>query len=390
MNYGDGLYGGQFVSGMYSEAFFEKDMEKVVHAGLRCIPEGSQYHECITDVLKWWKENPNDWEKTWQLIEDKYDLAPEYRKGTCGNEGGFNIDAKINGAYIVMGMLYGEGDLDKTIIISTRCGQDSDCNPSNAAGVLFTSLGYSKLPERFTSALDPEGKFSHTPYNFPLLAHVCESLAREAILKKGGRVERDDEGRETFVIPVEEPKPSALEQCWAPGPIANSRFTEAELLHIDPPPTEEDETDQPADLQDLDKAVAKFAPGWAIKNCTRDEFFGLHNELVGRENVLTTHPESEEVPCTLYRRVKIPSDEAKLHLTVGYIDLTDWQLIVKADGDELLNTLVGSDMPEAGWRDITVDLSKYAGSEIMLELQNASNDDIWEVALWTKIEIDGK
>jgi hypothetical protein len=30
MNYGDGLYGGKFVAGMYAEAFFEKDMEKVV------------------------------------------------------------------------------------------------------------------------------------------------------------------------------------------------------------------------------------------------------------------------------------------------------------------------------------------------------------------------
>jgi hypothetical protein len=42
--------------------------------------------------------------------------------------------------HIVMGLLYGEGDMDKTIIISMRCGQDSDCNPSNAAGVLATSL----------------------------------------------------------------------------------------------------------------------------------------------------------------------------------------------------------------------------------------------------------
>ena len=32
----------------------------------------------------------------------------------------FNIDAKINGAYIVMGLLYGKRDLDQTIIISTR------------------------------------------------------------------------------------------------------------------------------------------------------------------------------------------------------------------------------------------------------------------------------
>jgi hypothetical protein len=138
----------------------------------------------------------------------------------------------------------------------------------------------------------------------------------------------------------------------------------------------------------LDKAIAKIAQGWSIKNCVSDEFFGLHNEFAGRENVLATHPESEEVPCTISKRVKIPCGGAKLHLTVGYIELLDWLLIVKANGDGLLKTVVGSDTAEGGWRDITVDLSKYAGSEIMLELQNASNDASYEIALWTKIQID--
>ena len=87
----------------------------------------------------------NDWIKTWEKIEAKYQKNPEYRKLTC-DPGKFNIDAKINGAYFLVGMLYGKRDLDETIIISTRCGQDSDCNPSNAAGVLFTTLGFSKLP----------------------------------------------------------------------------------------------------------------------------------------------------------------------------------------------------------------------------------------------------
>jgi hypothetical protein len=86
--------------------------------------------------------------------------------------------------------------------------------------------------------------------------------------------------------------------------------------------------------------------------------------------------------------VKIPGGGAKLHLTVGYIELLDWLLIVKANGDGLLKTVVGSDTAKGGWRDITVDLSKYAGSEIMLELQNASNDASYEIALWTKIQID--
>jgi hypothetical protein len=85
--------------------------------------------------------------------------------------------------------------------------------------------------------------------------------------------------------------------------------------------------------------------------------------------------------------VKIPSGEAKLQLVVGHIELLDWLLIVKANGDELLKTLVESDTAEDGWRDITVDLSKYAGSEIMLELQNASNDAYYDIALWAKIEL---
>ena len=231
MNYGDGIYGGQFVGAMYSEAFFENDMEKIVLAGLRAIPKKSQYAECIRDVLAWYKQNPDNWEKTWQLINEKYHLNPDYRRFSC-DKGEFNIDAKINGAYIVLGMLYGEGDPDKTIIITTRCGQDSDCNPSNSGGVLFTTMGFRNLPDRFTSALNPEGKFSHTPYNFPTLVKVCEQLARQAVKQGGGRIEKNKDGQEVFVIPVRKPKPGKLEQCWEPGPVANSKFTQEEMTQI--------------------------------------------------------------------------------------------------------------------------------------------------------------
>ncbi len=238
MNYGDGIYGGQFVGGMYTEAFFEKDVKKIVDAGLKCVPRGSQFHECITDMIKWHGENPKNWKKTWQLVEDKYCKNLDYRKFACTKNAPAtkkrrkNIDAKINAAYIVMGLLYGKGDPDRTITISTRCGQDSDCNPSNAAGVLFTTIGFSNLPDRFKSALNPEGKFSHTPYNFPTLIEVCEKLAREEVAKSGGKIEKTASGQEVFVIPNVETKPSKLEQCWEPGPIASSRFTPEELEKI--------------------------------------------------------------------------------------------------------------------------------------------------------------
>jgi hypothetical protein len=41
MNYGDGLYGGMFLNGMYTAAFFETDIRRVVETGLACLPPGS-------------------------------------------------------------------------------------------------------------------------------------------------------------------------------------------------------------------------------------------------------------------------------------------------------------------------------------------------------------
>ena len=234
MNYGDGLYGGQFVGAMYAEAFFEKDISKIIEAGLRCIPPESQYAEAIRDVIQWHQENPDDWQKTWQLIEDKYNLNHDYRKFSCsGTNPEFNIDAKINGAYIVMGLLYGEGDMDQTIIVSMRCGQDSDCNPSNAAGILATSLGLENLPEKYKIGIDDTTKFSYTAYDFPSLLKVCEALSRDAVVRAGGRIEKNPDGIEELVIPVQKPVVAPLEQCWDAGEIKEDvNFTKEEMEKI--------------------------------------------------------------------------------------------------------------------------------------------------------------
>jgi len=234
MNYGDGVYGGQFVGAMYAEAFFETDIHKIIGAGLATIPAESQYAEAIRDVIKWHGENPSDWQNTWQLIEDKYNLNPEYRKFSCSDtRPDFNIDAKINGAYIVMGLLYGEGDMDKTIVVSMRCGQDSDCNPSNAAGILATSMGMENLPEQYKTGIDDETKFSFTAYNFPSLIEVCEMLARKAVVREGGKVEKNADGVEEFIIPVKEPVFAPMVQCWEPAEITGDvHFTSEEMKKV--------------------------------------------------------------------------------------------------------------------------------------------------------------
>jgi len=207
MNSGDGLYGGIFTAAMYSEAFFEKDMEKIVRYGLRSIPWNSTYARTIRDVLRWHKAYPDDWRKTWVLLQEKWARHPS---GQCSSDPkGFNIDASLNGAYVVIGLLYGNRDFEKTIEIATRCGQDSDCNPATAAGILGTLLGYDRIPEKFRSGIPAisRQRFEYVRYSLADLIPACLRMARQNIRRAGGRTESLD-GKEYFLIPAQFPAPA--------------------------------------------------------------------------------------------------------------------------------------------------------------------------------------
>lgn len=205
MNYGDGIYGGMFVSGMYAAAFFEQDPVKVVEAGLASIPARSPYGLVIRDVLAWHKQYPQDWKKTWQLLEDKWD-----RRDPCpdGAMKPFNIDAKLNGAYIALGLLYGERDFGKTIEIATRAGQDSDCNPASAGGVLGVMLGYNAIPDLYKGGIPALAgqKFQFTQHSFDSIVESTEKRALALILKTGGKTEGD-----RISVRTEQPKAPKLE-----------------------------------------------------------------------------------------------------------------------------------------------------------------------------------
>ncbi len=213
MNYGDGLYGGMFVSGMYAAAYFESDPRKIVEEGLKSIPAVSGYGQVIADVLAWHQEYPTDWKTTWTLLQEKWDGDDMCVDGALG---AFNIDARLNGAYIALGLLYGEGDFAKTLDISTRSGQDSDCNPSSAAGVLGVMMGYEAIPEEFKSGIPAieDEKFNYTQYSFNEIVDSTVKRAETIVAGVGGQV-TDDE----VMIPVQAPMAPPLEQWEADPPI---------------------------------------------------------------------------------------------------------------------------------------------------------------------------
>ena len=373
MNYGDGVYGGQFVGGMYAEAFFEDDIFKIIDAGLACIPAESQYAEMVRDMIAWYKENPTDRMVTWEKCRKKYRENPEYQKASNGG-----IDVKINGAYILMGLLYGKRDIDNTIIISTRCGQDSDCNPSNAAGVLFTTIGYENLPSRFTEKLDYETNFLFTAYNVNTLIEVCEKLAREFIIREGGRIETDVNGEEVFVIPVKPPKPNRLELSWNPGPIEGSLFTDEENAKI------------LFSASSMQKAVDRAFPGWTLDKIGSDMEPGFYESMKGKKNVLVTHPVDRETPAVLTTSVDIPANKTtKLRLVVGHHERGDWDLVIRINGSPQKTIDINRKLTNnTGWAEVVFDLTPFAGNKnVKIDLENKASGWSFEAGYWAEIEI---
>ena len=205
MNYGDGIYGGMFVSGMYSAAFFEDDPRKIVEAGLACLPSKSPYAQAISEVLTWSRQHPTDWQQIWHLLEKKWNLPEACSEGALRP---FNIDAKLNGAYIAVGLLYGNRDFSKTLEITTRLGQDSDCNPSNACGILGVMQGYQWIPDTWKSGIPAiaDKKFNYTEYTFRSIVRSTEKRAIALVEQNGGRIEGDK-----LIVKVQQPKPANLE-----------------------------------------------------------------------------------------------------------------------------------------------------------------------------------
>lgn len=187
MNSGDGYYGGVFIATMYSYAFVMDDITDIINNALNHIPMQSTFYQCIADVVKWHDEYPTNWKKNWELTEEKWGVdigCPD------GADQDFNIDAKINAAYVVLGLLYGDRDLGKTMEISTRAGKDSDCNPASSGAILGTIIGYDNIPEYWGRglALIEDMKFEHTTTSLNDVYEISYRHALELIIKNGGEI----------------------------------------------------------------------------------------------------------------------------------------------------------------------------------------------------------
>ncbi|HLP73414.1 MAG TPA: ADP-ribosylglycohydrolase family protein [Bacteroidales bacterium] len=211
MNYGDGYYGGVFVAALYSFALISdgtEDIESVISNALKVIPDESKFACCISDVINFHQEDPKDWKSAWFKTSRKWGIDIGSPLGVFKP---FNIDAKINAAWVVLGLLYGDGDFTRTYEIAARCGDDADCNPATAGGVLAAIVGYKNIPDSWKKGL---GKVENIPFMgttisladaYDMSFRHCEKM----IIENGGEAKEDE-----FIIKLQETGPIPLEVAF--------------------------------------------------------------------------------------------------------------------------------------------------------------------------------
>ncbi len=188
--YGDGYYGGVFISQLYASAFLTNDVAAVIDSALAAIPRQSLFYSMINDVIEFHRRNPLDWRANWQYIHDRY---ADENGSPFGVFDPWNIEASMNAAHVVTGLLYGDGDIGRTMEIAVRCGDDADCNPGTCAGILGTMKGLTGIPEEYKRSLPDvyDRHFMGSEFSLQDAVEICMTAALRNIEEARGDVGDD-------------------------------------------------------------------------------------------------------------------------------------------------------------------------------------------------------
>ena len=190
---------------MYSEAFFESDIETLVRHAKEYLPKGDRFRKVIDECLSLWKQYPDDWKAARKVIADElYVNEPDITKSIW--------NADLNGALGILALLYGDGDIEKTLLIGCALGFDCDNQTATICGLLGVINGVGSVPlDRAMPAEVPhwtkpfnDRYINVTRYDMPdaSIEDIIERtvvLAEKNILARGGKV-REEDGEKIYTI----------------------------------------------------------------------------------------------------------------------------------------------------------------------------------------------
>jgi hypothetical protein len=143
---------------MYSAAFFEKDIHRLIDIGTAALPDGSRFASAVEHMKELHRKYPQDWQQARHAMAQRYYGEFDYNRGAWPA-----VDAILNGAAAILALLYGDGDFQRTLDVASGLGFDADNQAATMSGLLGIVRGIEGIPEEL---LYPLGKATwELPFN---------------------------------------------------------------------------------------------------------------------------------------------------------------------------------------------------------------------------------
>lgn len=127
---GEAVYGAQVIAAMESQAFVEHDLNSLLDTAARLIPANSTIYRVIAE-LRDLRAKEADWVRARAWLDEHYGY--QHYQGVC--------HMVPNHGLIILSLLYGDDNFQKSLMICNTSGWDTDCNSGNVGCVLGIKNG---------------------------------------------------------------------------------------------------------------------------------------------------------------------------------------------------------------------------------------------------------
>ncbi|MEI8048608.1 MAG: ADP-ribosylglycohydrolase family protein [Bacteroidota bacterium] len=210
-----------FYGAMYSAAFFEKDINKLIEVGIEALPTNGRFTATAREMIALHAKYPADWKAARQEMAQKYYVNEPLMTKTIWN-------ANLNGACAILAMLYGENNFQRTLDLSCAMGFDADNQAATVAGLMGVINGMKGLPANLYLPIEGwktpfnDKYINITRYDLPD-ANISDIIDRTLkatialVVSKGGKISGKP-GSEILTINADATFNPPLEFCLGPLP----------------------------------------------------------------------------------------------------------------------------------------------------------------------------
>jgi ADP-ribosylglycohydrolase len=135
---GDGVEAARFLAGMESAAFTGSSVGEAIEAGLSVIDADSGIHRVVVATRAWVEQGLSS-----RGVRER--ILDEFGVGDF-------TDVRQNTGFVVLGLLAGQGDFERSILITNNCGKDTDSSTASV-GAMLGIWAPERIPARWLAPI---------------------------------------------------------------------------------------------------------------------------------------------------------------------------------------------------------------------------------------------